>query len=247
MSSYSAVIKKVHELNDDVRKRVVDLYLDYYDGSSREIVLSDIKNKSEIVILYYHGQLVGFTTYQIYRYSWNSQPLRIVYSGDTVVEKAHWGQQALSFAWMSRMGELKREEPDKPLYWFIIVKGHRTYKYLPIVSKSFYPHWSNHCFDLKLLLDNLATERFGSYYNKETGVISFPVSRGHLKDKYAYPSREELKKDSVKYFMAKNPGYVRGNELACLCELEEENMNSFVRRIFSKNRESADVQLESVP
>lgn len=245
MNSYRAIVKKIPELNDDFRQQIVNLYLAYYDGSSREMVLSDLKNKSEIVLLYHDGLLVGFTTFQVYGYSWDNQSLRIVYSGDTVVEKAHWGQQALSFAWMRRMGELKRERPDIPLYWFVIVKGHRTYKYLPIVGRSFHPHWSINRLDLKSLLDSLAAEKFGDYYNKETGVIEFSESRGHLKDKYAYPAPEELRKDSVKYFLKKNPGYVQGNELACICELDEKNMNSFVRRIFSKDHEADDIQLET--
>jgi len=234
MNSYQAIVKKTPALNDETRRQIVNLYLRYYDSSAREMVLSDLQNKSEIVLLYHAGRLVGFTTFLIYGYSRDNQSVQIVYSGDTVVEQAHWGQQALSFAWMRRMGELKREKPDLPLYWFLIVKGHRTYKYLPIVGRSFYPHWSNEQPDLKSLLDSLATEKFGSYYNKETGVIIFPESRGHLKEKYAYPAPEELRKDSVKYFLKKNPGYVQGNELACICELAEKNMNSFVRRIFSK-------------
>ena len=31
--------------------------------------------------------------------------------------------------------------PEQPLYWFLIVKGHRTYRYLSAFSVDFHPHW----------------------------------------------------------------------------------------------------------
>ena len=54
------------------------------------------QNKNEVLMLSCERRLVGFTTLQIYPYEWYGQVLRIVYSGDTVVDKPHWGQQAFS-------------------------------------------------------------------------------------------------------------------------------------------------------
>jgi len=234
MSDYSTTIKKISELDDTVRQQLVDLYLDYYAGSSESKVLTDLENKTEILLLYYNAILVGFTSLLVYSRQWQGNKIRIVYSGDTVVAREHWGQQALAFSWITRMGELKSEEPNTPLYWFLIVKGHRTFKYLPTFGKSFYPHWSEARSDLKKLADALASEKFGDEYNKETGVVEFTQSQGHLRDEIAYPSAEEMTKDSVRYFLKANPNYLQGHELVCLCELEEENMKPLTKRIFRK-------------
>ena len=234
MSDYSTVIKKISELDKTVRKQVVDLYLDYYAGSSELKVLSDLDSKTEILLLYFKAELVGFTSLLIYTRKWQGKKIRIVYSGDTVVAREHWGQQALAFTWITRMGEIKSAEPHCPLYWFVIVKGHRTYKYLPTFGKSFYPHWSEARPDLKKLADALATEKFGEEYNQETGVVEFSRSQGHLRDEIAYPTAEEMSKESVQYFLKANPNYLQGHELVCLCELEEENMKPLTKRIFRK-------------
>lgn len=234
MSDYRTDIKNICDLNSDIRQRIVDLYLCYYDGSSEGQVLADLHDKKEVLLLYHNYSVVGFTTLQVYLHEWLNRKVRVVYSGDTIVDRAHWGQQALAYRWIERMGQIKSEKPDTPLYWFVIIKGHRTFKYLPTFSKSFYPHWAIHRSDLKLLADSLAMEKYGELYNKKTGIVEFVESRGHLKKEIAYPTEGEMSKKSVQFFLTKNPNYLIGHELVCICELEEENMKPLTKRIYRK-------------
>lgn len=233
-ADYATRVKSIPELSEGERRAIAALYLKYYDGSSESRVLADLAAKTEVLLLTFQGVLIGFTTMEIYERRWNGAPIRIVYSGDTVVERAHWGQQALAFAWITRMGEIKRMKPEPTLYWFVIIKGHRTYKFLPTFGKSFYPHWSIARDDLKPIADMLATEKFGADYNAATGNIEFAVSHGHVKPEIALPTEEELSKDSVRFFLSRNPDYQRGHEMVCLCELEIPNMRPLTRRIFSR-------------
>jgi len=234
MSKYEVIFKKIDNLIEQERQDMANLYLAYFDGSSEAQIFSDLKDKTEVLMLEFDGRLVGFTTLQVFEYSWLGKSIRVIYSGDTIVDKAHWGQQALAFAWINRMGELKREYLELPMYWFVIVKGHRTYKYLPTFGKSFYPHWSIDRSDLKPLADALAKEKFGANYNPKTGIVEFPESKGHLKMEIALPTDEEKNKESVQFFLKKNPKYLIGHELVCLCEIEVENMKPLTKRIFSK-------------
>lgn len=151
LGEYTAYFRKVSDLTENDRREIVRIYLTYYDGNNETQILSDLRNKSEVLLIYCSDVLVGFTTLQVYECQWKGEEIRIVYSGDTIVDRAHWGQQALAFAWIARMGELKREKPNVLMYWFVIIKGHRTYKYLPTFGKSFYPHWSVDRSDLKPL------------------------------------------------------------------------------------------------
>jgi hypothetical protein len=234
MSEYKAYFKKIPALAESDRSEIVKIYLAHYDGSNEDMILSDLRDKSEILLVYCGDVLVGFTTLLVYEFQWNDDKICIIYSGDTVVDRAHWGQQALAFAWIAHLGELKREKPHVALYWFVIIKGHRTYKYLPTFGKSFYPHWAIDRSDLKPLADALAMQKFGRDYNQATGIVEFPESKGHLKDDIAEPTSEELTKDVVKFFLERNPNYRRGHELVCLCEISEENMKPLTKRIFSK-------------
>jgi len=234
MSFYRTQIKAIHELTEDSRHLVVCLYLKYYEGSTETQVLQDLSDKQKVILLWYDDTIVGFTSLQIYQREWLNREIRVVYSGDTLVDRKHWGQQALAYAWISLMSQIKYEQPDLPLYWFVIIKGHRTFKYLPTFAESFYPHWSIDRSDLKPLADYLAREKFGEFYNSESGLVEFDKSRGNLKAEIAYPTEEEKNKSSVRFFLETNPNYLIGHELVCLCELEEHNMKSFTKRIFRK-------------
>ncbi|MEW7986771.1 MAG: hypothetical protein AB2805_18460 [Candidatus Thiodiazotropha sp.] len=236
MPEYISRFQPVDKLSPAEKQRIVTLYLQYYDAANHDQVLHDLECKREVLLLESENAIVGFTSLQVFNYRWRNQPIQVVYSGDTVVERKHWGQQTLAFRWIQRMTEIKQEEPEKPLYWFVIVKGHRTFKYLPAFGKSFYPHWSIDCSNLKPLADYIATDLFGEHYNPATGVVEYEHSRGHLKPDIAEPSEEELQKPSVRFFMEKNPNYRIGHELVCLCELEQSNMKAFTRRLATKKQ-----------
>jgi hypothetical protein len=235
MTEYRALFKRVVAVTENDHNEIAGLYLSYFDGSDEERVISDLEDKTEVLLLYYQKSLVGFTTLQLYDFEWQESLIQIIYSGDTVVHHAHWGQQALAFAWIANLGKLKRERPDVPLYWFAIFKGHRTYKFLPAFSKSFYPSWSIDRSDLKPLADALAHEKFGSAYSPRTGIVKFDESRGHLTPGFAYPSEKEKSKEAVRFFLERNPGYVLGHELVCLCEISENNMRPLTKRIFRQS------------
>jgi hypothetical protein len=223
----------VASLDPDERQQLACLYLRHYDGSDETRFFTDLDDKSEVLLLYHEGRIVGFTTLVFYGFEWRGQCRRIVFSGDTIIEPAHWGQQAFGYAWASRMGQVYRQAPALPLYWFLIVKGHRTYRYLPLIGQTFFPHWQQPPDpELQALAGALAAARFGSAYDPRSGLIHFDRSHGHLKPDIARPKARELEKPAVAFFMQRNPGYLAGDELVCLCPLREDNMRPLVRRVF---------------
>jgi hypothetical protein len=227
----------VPSLHPDERQQLARLYLRHYDGSDEARFFTDLDDKSEVLLLYHAGRIVGFTTLLVYGFAWHGQQRRIVFSGDTLIEPEHWGQQAFAYAWTARMGRLFREAPTQPLYWFLIVKGHRTYRYLPLIGQTFFPHWQQPPDpESQALAQALAAARFGAAYDPGSGLIRFAHSHGHLKPEIAQPSARELEKPSVAFFLQRNPGYLRGDELVCLCPLREDNMRPFARRIFLGGR-----------
>jgi hypothetical protein len=235
---YSTRFVPVCALDPAIKRRMAGIYLSIYDGSSEALFLHDLANKDEALLVYAGNELVGFTTLRMFEREWEGRRIGVVYSGDTVVERHHWGQQALAFSWIGRMGRFKSEHPDVPLYWFLLVKGHRTFRYLPLFSRSFYPHWSIDRSDLKPLADSLASEMFPGDYNPATGVVEFSPSQGHLKPELAMPPAEDLDRDGVRFFLERNPGFHRGHELVCVCEVEEHNMRPLTLTLFRKGARS---------
>lgn len=231
---YHPQVVSIRDLSNDTINAMESLYLENFDGSSVALFRGDLADKDEAILLYHGPRLIGFTTLKIFEVTWRQHPARIVYSGDTIVSQQHWGQQTMAFAWISRIGQIKKDAPDLPLYWFLLVKGHRTFKYLSVFGKSFYPHWSVPRNDLKSLADQLAAAKFGNDYDPATGIVKFPSSRGHLKKTIAHASPEELSKAATRFFFSKNPGYLAGHELVCICELEQFNMRPLAARIFQR-------------
>ena len=236
---YHSSTQNVADLSPALVDRMAALYLANYDGSCQAVFRRDLAAKDEVILIACGDELVGFTTLRVFGDVWRGAPIRVVYSGDTIVDPAHWGQSELAFAWIARVGEIARAAPEAPLYWLLLVKGHRTFRYLPVFSKSFYPHWQIDRCDLKSLADQLAGRMFPSDYNPATGVVEFRESRGHLKAAIAQPDAGDRNKPATQFFLARNPGYRQGHELVCICELALANMKPLTARLFQRSARQA--------
>jgi hypothetical protein len=233
--AYTTIHQSVQTLSATLRADVVKLYLDYYDGSCAQRVLADLDDKDEILLLLHAGQLVGFTTLKVYQREVQGRLIQVIFSGDTVVHRTHWGQQSLAFACIRRMS-VHRDRAGLPTYWLLIVKGHRTFRYLSAFMTRFYPHWAHNDPQLASIAEFLAVDRFGTDFKLSRGVVEFSESKGHLKAAYAHPDPREAARAEVRFFLGRNPGYLRGHELVCLCELVEPNMKPLTRRLFASAR-----------
>jgi hypothetical protein len=230
-------ISSVHDvgaLTEAQRSELFALYERYYEAAEYDRFCCDLADKDSIVVLRDPaGELQGFTTLTTQEHEFRGERLRVIFSGDTIVDERSWGQQALAFGWIRLAGCIRAERPATPLYWFLISKGHRTYRYLSAFSHRFYPTPDRETPSYEQsLLDFLAVDRFGPAYDKASGTIRFSQSHGHLKAAFAAPSALHQELPEVRFFLARNPGYVRGDELACLCKLEPDNLQPIARRAF---------------
>jgi hypothetical protein len=134
---------------------------------------------------------------------------------------------------------VRRAAPAVPLYWFLICKGHRTYRYLGAFARRYLPRPDVRA-DIgdaadaaaQDLLDHLATERYGHAYDPAAGILSFDVPQGRLAPELARVPDAHRRIGSVAYFLQRNPGYAGGDELVCLCELSASNLRPLARRLF---------------
>lgn len=213
-----------------------DLYASYYDGTSRDLFELDVREKDYVIMLQNGaGALAGFSTLSILDIDVPEGSAKAIYSGDTIIDQPYWGTQALAFSWIRFAGSIKAQSPGQRLFWFLIVKGHRTYRYLSAFSIDFFPHWNVVTpLPAQKIMDSLAERRFGGHYDARRGVVSFPQSRGHLKQQWQAIAPAERARPDVAFFLARNPGYVCGDELVCLTELSAENLRPLARRVFQQ-------------
>lgn len=225
-------IRAAPDLSVNDIAEMFDIYSHYYAGGSRDIFQEDLKSKTWVLLLYdVTNRLQGFSTLALFDNEYLGNPIKVLYSGDTIVNYHYWGQHELAAAWLRFAGHIKQQYFTSPLYWLLIVKGHRTYRYLSTFSHHYYPSpFVTTSEAVQNLINKLAYEKFGDAYNN--GIVSFPESRGYLREQWAEIPEKMLQRPEVKFFLERNPYYYKGDELVCLCELSKENLKPYARRLF---------------
>lgn len=211
-----------------------DLFARHYRDVTRLNFEADLAGKDLVILLHDRGVPVGFTTLSFSTMNLGSRRIAIVFSGDTIIDPAYWGEQVLARVWLERIGQFAARHRDCEVYWFLIVKGHRTYRYLPTFAVDFVPKASGgDGADLVALRNAIAADRFGDCFDPASGIIRFPEPRGRLAEALVEPDLRELANPHVRFFLAANPGFRKGDELACLCSLAPDNMRPRARRWFT--------------
>ncbi len=234
MELLNAETRTVASLSSSEIFAMFDLYHRYYAASERTRFEADLRDKDYVILLKdVEGIFRGFSTLAVYDFDFAGRARRALYSGDTIIHHDFWGSQALPLAWCQMAGRIKAEAPEIPLYWFLIVKGHRTYRYLSLFARRFYPTWRYPTpADVHALMDHLAAGKFGEHYDPRRGVVHFHRSRGHLRGDWARIPEHVRNKPDVRFFLQRNPDYHRGDELVCLTELHADNLRSHALRAF---------------
>ncbi|MGH6611217.1 MAG: hypothetical protein ACRECQ_13270 [Burkholderiaceae bacterium] len=227
-------VVEVSALGVRTRAEMYELYARHYEASDFARFQLDLDDKHFVVLLHDEAEaLQGFSTIAAYERDFAGRRIGVLFSGDTVIDAQHWGQQALAFAWLRFAGMRKALAPRRQLYWFLISKGHRTYRFLTAFAHAFWPAYDRPTpAAMQSLMHMLARERFGSAYDEASGLIRFTKSLGHLSPAYAIVSEAHRRKPEVDFFLARNPGYAHGDELVCLCELSADNLRPMARRVF---------------
>ncbi len=213
----------------------------YYDQTSRPGFEADLANKQDIIVLRGAGGCIhGFSTLSVIPFALEGETGRAIFSGDTIIRRQYWGTQALPLAFAEYAARVKAECPEAPLYWFLISKGYRTYRYLPLLFRNYYPRYDVATPPrVQRLMDLLGQGKFPGHYDSKTGLVRFPSSRGHLRAAWAAVPAQVLRKPEVRFFLDRNPGYAQGHELVCLAELVLENLRSVGRRKFEETLQVA--------
>ena len=130
-------------------------------------------------------------------------------------------------------------QSDRRLFWFLISKGYRTYLYLPVFFHAFYPRVGAPTprFERELI-DRLGALKYPRDFNPRTGVIEFAESHGHLKPELAHVPAHRREHPHVRFFLQRNPGYVRGHELVCVAEISPANLKERARRMVLAGRDA---------
>jgi len=218
------------------RDEMFELLSRYFEGVTRAQFESDLAEKNWVVEIHRDEQLLGFSTLLVREVTFEGRALTAIYSGDTIVAPEAWGSPALARNWIAAVNHLRGTFPGHPCYWLLLTSGFRTYRFLPVFWREFYPHfqaptpaWNQR------LLEHLAVAQYGDWYQPASGVVRFPRPQTLHGEIAAIPAGRTTD-THIAYFLERNPGHGRGDELVCLTEIDDANLTAAGRRIVASTR-----------
>ncbi len=219
------------ELSAVEKAEMFSLLERHFGGVTREQFARDLAEKNLAVLLRRGPSLVGFTTQLAYSTRSEDETVNVIYSGDTIVAPEAWGSTALPRAWVAGVEALRASLPPGKCYWLLLTSGFRTYRFLPVFWREFYPRFDHPTPAARQrLLDQLARDKFGNQFNSATGVVRFEHPQKLRSGLDEIPAGRETD-PHIEFFLNRNPGHAQGDELVCLTELCRENLTAAGRRM----------------
>jgi hypothetical protein len=233
-ASLAARTASVPELDEQTRTDAFALFRSAYAGADRARFERDLAEKQQIILLHERatGRLRGFSTVLVRDVDTPQGPARVVFSGDTVIDREFWGQKQLQREFCKLLVRLKLDRPRRALYWFLISKGYRTYLLLAHAFPRAVPrHDRPDLPQLRAVLDQLATERFGAEYDPGSGRVRYARPHERVRAEIAPVDASLLGDPHIRFFVERNPGHAEGDELACLAEVRVRDLARVACRI----------------
>ena len=225
-------ISAQQQLNGETRERMLDLHVRHFAEVRREQFMLDLAEKDWVILLRTRdGALAGFSTQKLLSLAIGGRTIRFLFSGDTIVDRAHWNTPLLAGCFGHLMLRLLEVHGPDDLFWFLISKGFRTYRFLPVFFNRFWPAPDRPTPpEMAALLHEIAFHKFGAAYDRLAGVIR-PAGGDRLAPDLAAIPPARRQDPHVAFFLSRNPGFAQGDELACLAPIHPENLNAYARRV----------------
>ncbi len=227
----ASVIAALPRIQASEKDAMFLLHKRYFCNVRRDNFLKDLAEKQWVILLRDGGEIVGFSTLQVIRLSVDAGERVFLFSGDTIVDQAHWQDSTLAGCFGHVMLRLLAGNERAPVYWFLISKGYRTYRFLPVYFNRFYP-----AFDRTTpvvyarLIQAVASHKFGAAYDAATGLVRCGGLKDRLRPEMCSVPAGRRSDPHVRFFLERNPTYCLGDELACLADISRENLNRYAWR-----------------
>jgi hypothetical protein len=206
----------------------------HYENVNPRAFAADLDEKDWVIVLTDpHTELLcGFSTQMLLRVDVAGRSVQALFSGDTIVDRDRWGDNALAQAWGHLALSLIDAHEDAELYWFLISKGYKTYRFLPLFFHEFYPRhdvptpaWA------RALVDALARHKYPAMYDPTAGIVKADCCKDRLRPGVAELTPERLRDPHVRFFASRNPGHTGGDELCCIAPLTRSNFTPAAYRV----------------
>ena len=183
------------------------------------------------------GELCGFSTQMVLDAEVDGRSIKALFSGDTIIDREHWGDPVLAYIGGQLALSLVDKYPGDDFFWFLISAGYKTYRFLPVFFREFYPRHNQATPPFtRRVIDTLAQQKFAERYDSATGIVRASVSQYHLRSGVADATPERQRDSDVQFFVERNPGHSKGDELCCLARLSRNNFTDAAYRVLRSDK-----------
>lgn len=216
----------------------------HFEGVTASQFERDLNDKDWVLRIRQDGALVGFTSLHLSRAQHDGRCVNVLYSGDTIVAPEAWGSPVLARGWIALVRALQQTRDDGPWYWLLLSSGFRTYRFLPVFWREFWPrHDAPTPAREHALMSELAHARYGRFVDAARGVVRFEHPQ-RLRPALAAVPEAKLTDPHVRFFLERNPSHASGDELICLTRLSDDNLTAAGARMVRAPR-AANMRHES--
>ncbi len=236
-SHLEGCIRRVEDLTRSERGQMYSLLANHFANVTRSRFECDLSKKEWVCIGTdsSSGEIRGFSTLMRFDAVLDDRPVVALFSGDTIVSREHWQQTAFPRIMGRHMFDLAQEVWGARVFWLLICSGYKTYRFLPVFFREFYPRFEVPTPpDFDRLINALAHMKFGTEYDPLQGIVRF-AEPTPLRPGVADIDEQRLRDPHVAFFLRANPGYVSGDELVCVTELTLSNLTSAGQRVLGNN------------
>lgn len=208
-------------------KQMYDLYAKYYENTSLDIFLTDLSKKSGVILVTraVDDQIVGFSTQTFFDLKVDGKRVRGIFSGDTIIEQAYWGNNALANTFYRRLIIERLKRPFVPFYWFLISKGYKTYLLMTNNFYNYYPNVNGKDEKYRRVTEAYCQQLFPEAFDREKMLLDFGESYVRLKGDVASITPElTAANPHIAFFEKVNPSWRRGTEVPCLAACDYESL-----------------------
>lgn len=230
----AARILRPSQLTSSDRDAMFALMDRHYENMIRARFETDLSEKDWVILLtdQASSEVRGFSTQALISLSIGDRPIRCIFSGDTIVDRDHWGSSALALAFGKLALHWIETYPEDEVYWCLISKGFRTYRVLPVYFRDFHPRYDAEMpAELQSIIAAVAQIKFPHRFDKQHCIVKVSANSDRLRPGLGEITPERLQDPHVSFFAAKNPGHAEGDELCCIARMSPENFSAAAQRM----------------
>jgi hypothetical protein len=230
------MVTELSEVPSGRRDEMFALMDRHYENMRRSDFDRDLAEKRWVIELVESGsgRLCGFSTQRMLDLSVAGRKVKSLFSGDTIVERRHWGSTALALAWGRLAFAVMDEYRGDELVWILISKGFRTYRFMPVYFREFFPRWDAPAPAWAAnIIRAFGQTAFPDRYDAATGIVRAPAEGCRLRPELGNAAVERTSDPHVQFFARANPGHGQGDELVCVAPLTRANFSRTAERLIA--------------